>query len=98
MHAQSTALNAHDAKSRCPNCRSGQLVEGKLLGQFDLGGGLAFRPKGRGFFNWLLRRDLAIRYPIFACAACGLMWSFINPKPLKKMMPPPSPAEPATSP
>lgn len=80
-----TAKN--DAHALCPNCRSGDLVEGRILGQLDLGGGLVFRPKGRGFAGWLLRRDLGVSNPVFACAQCGLMWSFVDVKPLRRMMP-----------
>jgi hypothetical protein len=89
-----TAARVHQTGS-CPNCGSRTLVEGRLLGQLDLGGGLAFRPKGRGFMGWLLRRDLSLPAPVFACAQCGLMWSFIKTKPLRRMIPP-APPSPAT--
>jgi hypothetical protein len=85
-----TAARMHQTGS-CPNCGSGTLVEGRLLGQLDLGGGLAFRPRGRGFMGWLLRRDLSVTSPVFACVQCGLMWSSIKTKPLRRMMPPSNP-------
>ena len=77
-----------DEMATCPNCGGGALVEGRLLGQLNLGGGMVFRPKGRGLIGSLLRRDLSVPTPVFACADCGLMWSFIKTWPLRRMMPP----------
>lgn len=70
----------------CPNCGSGKIVEGKVLGQLDLGGGLAFRPNGRGFIGWLFQPDLIVNKPTFACSECGMMWTFVNTRPLRRML------------
>lgn len=62
----------------CPNCGGIEIVEGKLVGQLDLGGGFAFRPKRRGLISALFRIDAPIRHPMFGCTGCGLVWTFIT--------------------
>jgi uncharacterized protein (DUF983 family) len=84
-HASGTAKDL-PFNGACPNCGGGTIVEGRVLGQLDLGGGLAFRPKGRGFMGWLFRRDLTVNKPTFACSECGLMWTFVSTRPLRRML------------
>ncbi|TVQ52699.1 MAG: hypothetical protein EA377_09635 [Phycisphaerales bacterium] len=61
----------------CLNCESGEIVEGRLLDIVGVGGGTVFRPKGRGFFGWLFRRDVNLSNPTRACSKCGLVWTFV---------------------
>lgn len=63
---------------RCLNCDSEAVSQGKLVGQLDLGGGFAFRPRRRSLLQRFFGRDLSIPKQWWTCAQCGLVWSFID--------------------
>ncbi len=71
-------MTTRNSSSHCPNCGNGEVVEGRLLDLIGIGGGTVFRPKGRGFFGWLLRRDATLSNPTRACSKCGLVWTFVD--------------------
>jgi ribosomal protein S27AE len=73
-------MSTPSSPNACPNCGSGEIVHGRLLDVVGIGGGTAFRPKGRGFFGWLFRRDADLNNPTHACSKCGLLWTFVDVK------------------
>jgi hypothetical protein len=63
---------------KCPRCGEALVVHGSI---FNAG----FRPKGLKFFSLSFQLpEVPVPSEAAACAACGLVWSELNPATLQK--------------
>jgi hypothetical protein len=63
---------------KCPRCGEALVVHGSI---FNAG----FRPKGLKFFSLSFQLpEVPVPSEATACAACGLVWSELNPATLQK--------------
>lgn len=64
--------------SKCPNCGSKKIVNGKYLSQTDpLGTKQVFRPKGLKLLT-LSGSDIPVKNTFEACIDCGLLYQNIS--------------------
>lgn len=70
----------------CPQCKSGNVIEGKIFNQADYVAPRAcFRPGGLPFFASLVT-NVWMENKFFACSVCGFIWAKADEKKLRGVL------------